>query len=526
MRDTKSNQKIIFQAALIIILGFAVYANSLSAKFIWDDECLVEDNPCIKSLSEIPKVFTQDTGASSGISYHSYRPLQIITYAIDYSFWLLNPSGYHFTNIFLHILVSLCVLWLINILFKDSAISFLAAAFFLVHPVHTQAVSYISGRADSLALLFMLLSLIFYIKVCQAGSAGFFSLALFSFALALLSRENSLILPVLLLLYHLTFRQKLKFRVILAFVIVALTYILLRLVALRHLLAISPPPLSQRIPGFFVAVANYLWLLLLPVNLHIEYGQRLFRFSDPLAITGMLSTLLLLAIAFRKINSNKLVFFCIAWFFLALLPQSNIYPLNAYMAEHWLYAPSLGFCLILAYGLVYFSRQRNIKIFIPAAVFILVFYAYFTARQNFFWQDPLIFFQRNLKYSPDSSLINNNLGKIYYSLGREKEAIALFRRAIEIYPGNINAYNNLASVYYNAGRKEEAIALFKKAIEINPARAALLYYNLAVIYLREGRASLAAQYCGQAMESGYKVNPEFLKALKLVPPDKIGTKQQ
>ena len=83
------HKKYILSISLIIILGFAVYSNSLKGKFIWDDKILIEDNVYIKSLTHLPKIFTKDTGAGAGERYSSYRPLQILTYLVNYSLWKL-----------------------------------------------------------------------------------------------------------------------------------------------------------------------------------------------------------------------------------------------------------------------------------------------------------------------------------------------------------------------------------------------------------------------------------------------------
>ena len=158
--------------ALIMILGLAVYANSLGGEFLWDDHHLIEDNMTINRWSKVTRVFTTDIASGAGGKYNFYRPLQIISYMFDYWLWKLNPIGYHLTNILLHILTALCLYWLINLIFKQPMLAFLSSVLFVVHPVHTEAVAYISGRADSLALLFMALCFIFYAKLQSKENIG------------------------------------------------------------------------------------------------------------------------------------------------------------------------------------------------------------------------------------------------------------------------------------------------------------------------------------------------------------------
>ena len=164
----------------------------------------------------------------------------------------------------------------------------------------------------------------------------------------------------------------------------AFIYIVLRLTVLRFLLPhISrSTTLFQRIPGFFVAITNYIRLLFLPLNLHMEYGAKLFYLTNPQAIIGILILSSLLIYAFR-IRNSKLTFFSISWFFVALLPLSNLYPINAYMAEHWLYLPSIGFFLLLSQGLNYLYTNKNLKVFTAIlTITLLIFYSSLTIKQN------------------------------------------------------------------------------------------------------------------------------------------------
>ena len=582
---------LVISIALIIILGFVVYGNSLDGKFVWDDEALVKNNIYIKNWHSIANLFTKDVGmhigADAGMKYNLYRPLQMLTYMCDYSFWKLNVTGYHLTNILLHIFTALAIYWLINILFGNRSLSLLTSVLFLVHPIHTEAVSYISGRADPLSLLLMLLSFIFYIKYLDRKKTSFYIPALLSYGLALLSRENSLILPVLFLLYHYSFKKKLRISPSLPIIGISALYLLLRLKISAQLTSgdfiSSTTTLFQRIPGFFAAITEYIKLLLLPFNLHMEYGNKLFSFTDLRVLLGIAILTFLLIYAFRKRNQNNLIFFSVSWFIISLLPAANLYPINAYMAEHWLYLPSVGFFLILAYSLNSLYRIKHFKILSIGVITVLVvFYSYLTIKQNGCWREPILFYERTLKYAPDSPRVHFNLGNLYRDIGKKDEAIALYKqaiklnpnyadaytnfgklcgdigrhqeeisaykKAIEINPYHPTAYNNLGAAYYDMGKFEEAIAAYKKAIELNPNYAEM-HYNLgiayadmgkyeeaiavykkalglnpdyapshgklAIAYYRKKQYDLAIRHCDRAIELGYKVDPEFLKFLKL-----------
>jgi tetratricopeptide (TPR) repeat protein len=560
----KKNKPLFLAIILIIFLGFIAYANSLNGKFLWDDTVLVRDNAYIKNWSCVTKIFTKDIAAGGANQFNFYRPLQMLTYMIDYSFWKLNVVGYHLTNVILHIFVALCIYWLLNILYNKSSLSLLTSLFFLVHPIHTEAVSYISGRADSLAALFMLLCFIFYIKQLGSKNLNFCLLTLLSYIFALLSKENSLIFPALLLLYHYNFKQKVIIKTFLPILSIACIYITIRFTVLRSLqpYLFSTTTLPQRIPGFFVALTNYLRLLILPIQLHQEYGKTLFHFSSPQAIIGIAVLLSLLFYSFIhsqhqtiathgedeqrllsipsqvlgifgenteakpkynhsrpralargsrrliKRNRNPLIFFSIFWFFIALLPVSNIYPIITYMSEHWLYLPSIGFFLVLASFLVSLYRNKKFKILAVTLITgLLFFYSYFTIKQNNYWKDPIIFYETTLKYAPTSPRIHNNLGLLYYEQGKTEEAVSLYKKAIELSPDFFDAYNNLANAYYKLGNNKEAIDLYKKAITLNPGLVDA-YNNLANLYADIGDTEEAVALYKKAIE----VNPDYANA--------------
>lgn len=468
---------------LIIILGFTIYLNSLRGEFIWDDAAFVKNNVYIKDWSNIIPVFTRDSGAGSSVVLNFYRPLQLFTYIIDYSLWGLNVFGYHLTNVVLHILVALTVYRLIMLIFGSIPLSFFTAVLFVVHPIHTEAVSYISGRGDLLSALFILLCLIFYIKNTQALKLGSTIIMVSSYILALFSKENALVVIPLLLLYHYVFRQKIKWRFFLPFLVVSFIYLLVRFVKLKSFffgLVVT----AKRIPGFFSALANYFKILLLPINLHMDYGNKFFSIIEPQVLFGLVASCLLLFLAFRKRDSNRLVVFAVFWFFIALLPTTSIYPIGAfYMAEHWLYLPSIGFFLILGRGLVFLYEKKNYSFIALGLLICLLFsYTYLTVKQNNYWKSGLEIYKRTLEYTPNSYMAHTNLGDRYLNSGNKTEAIKEYLKAVNSNPRFLLSYFKLGELYFENGDQEAGEKMFLKAIETNPSRAETYYYLGNVYY--------------------------------------------
>ena len=466
---------------LIVLLGFGLYANSINGKFIWDDRYLIKENIYIKNPADMPKLLTKNIGMGAGLKSASYRPLQMLTYAANYRLHGLDARGYHFTNILFHILAALALYFFLGAIFNNRNLSLIAALLFVSHPIHTEAVSYISGRADPMALFFMLLA---------------FTGPIFFYVLALLSRESALILPVLILLYHYAFGKKIERRSFLPVIIISAMYIALRVFVIRTNLPgdTCDTTVFQRMPGFFVAITEYFRLLLWPFGLHMEYGDRIFSMAEPKALLGICITVFLLGYAFFKRRKNKILFFSVLWFFITILPSSNLYPINAYMAEHWLYLPSIGFFLIVANGMTKWRGGLNLL-----SILLLVFYSSLTIMQNNYWKEPIAFYNKTLEYAPDSFRVHNDLGIEYYELGEKEKAARSYERAIELDPKPARAHNNLGVVYKNLGRLDEALAAFEKAVALDPGLAEA-YNNLGVAYDEKGKKDKAVAAYKKAIE--------------------------
>ena len=149
------NKKLLY--LVIAIVSFLVYYNALNNDFVFDDESVVQNNQSILTLANIPKFFTAEEGFHKVIGRY-YRPVVSSLYAVDYAIWGMNPFGFHLTNVIIHVIASLLLLMVLMKLFGDYKNGLLAALIgaliFAVHPIHTEAVSWISGRTDSLATLF------------------------------------------------------------------------------------------------------------------------------------------------------------------------------------------------------------------------------------------------------------------------------------------------------------------------------------------------------------------------------------
>lgn len=496
---------------LIALFGFILYANSLNGKFIWDDVYLIENNAYIHEISSanIRNIFTKNIldDANEGLIF--YRPVQMLSYMLDYSLWRFNVFGYHLTNVLLHILVALCVYFLISFFYTDHLLALFTALLFAACPLHAEAVAYISGRADLLASLFALLCFLAYIASLRFERIFPLIMMPLFYAIAIFSRENSLVLIGAFLFFNYMFKKKANLKAFLPIIAVSLSYLAIRWMISGSLF---PPAAAitfpQRIAGFFAALASYISLLLLPFPLHMEYGTKIFSWNSFPVVIGLILFAFLAAFFRKEIRKKSQAALSIGWFFIFLLPQANLYPVNAYMAEHWLYLPSIGFCLLGAKLFVYLWRAENLKkLAFFSLTAALIYYSFLTIRQNRYWQNPITFYEKTLAHAPRSSRLYNMLAIAYIASGRNKEAAEASKKAITSHPEYYKAYNTLATAYMNMGQNEEALRIYLKALDVNPNYPEA-YFNNGILYQKIGKINEAVA----SYQKAIALRPNYTKA--------------
>jgi tetratricopeptide (TPR) repeat protein/cytochrome b561 len=433
-----------------------------------------------------------------------YRPVQNLSYMIDYYFWNTDTYGFHLSNVLWHVGSGLLLFALLQRLLPaliasalpsnpnsesnsskfSSLIAFFLALLWLVHPVHSAAVDYISGRADSLAFFFaggawLLLLTARSRRTVMARSACYF-LAAFSLLLALCSRESAC-MWVLIFLFHLFvfekgFSGRAKIIVLAGCLAVVGIY-----AGLRQLPGQRPGPMPTngwsapvRAVLMLRALGDYGRLMIFPSNLHMERtvvnvdatqsnGEwRRTIESEYLTAAGLLVLACLLAGIARKGPGQPLRIFGVAWFILTYLPISNLFELNATVAEHWLYLPSVGFILFVAGCLVALPLPALKLAPVMACLFVVGLSARSYVRSGD-WLNSEIFYTRTLAAGGGSVRVVLNLGLVYSAKGEYHHAEMLLRRALKLCPSYLIARNNLAYVLQRQGKTEEADRTFHEA---------------------------------------------------------------
>jgi len=514
-----SKKELWLPVLILIIVGSFAYSFNLNNQLFWDDDDWIVNNNYVHAINwdNVKFWFTHDVLAGVGLSSNYYRPFLFFTFALNYILLGVKPLVYHLTSNAIHIFNSILVFWLIKSVFKRNLLAFLTSLFFLIHPLQTEAVTYISGRGDVLVAMFVLAALLIFNKNQTAKSFKLYALSLTFLILGLLSRETAIIFPVLALAFYVSVLSKEKFLKSIrngliktwSYFAVVIVYGILRLTALNFLDTLNfytePNIYSEnfhvRIFTFLPILWEYLKLLVVPVGLHMERGAVVYTslFQWPvwavfLAIIGILASIIrFYRLEIKQPNSNFRIWLLGAsWFFIALGPVSGITPINALMYEHWLYLPMVGFWLIISFYLVKLLdslklRQKTIGYW-PLAVGLFIylsFFVYQSIQRNILWGNPEEFYKNILMYEPNNPRINNNLGNLYLNQKNKELSEFYYRKAIEAGDAFAQPYYNLGAVLYARGDIPGAIQLYEKAIEINPGFF-YPYQDLAVIYARQG----------------------------------------
>ncbi len=488
-------QSDILRSLLLVLLAVAAHLPALSGQLIWDDVYLAQENPFIKSPIFVLEVFRHHLFLDS-FSPH-YRPVQNLSYMVDYFLWNTSPYGFHLTNVLLHAASGLLLYFLLKRLFggllgrpepaagKDtratSAAAFLVALLWVVHPVHSAAVDYISGRADSLAAL---LGCAGWLMFLQARSAegrwkpGLLrACALFFGLLALGSRETAGLWLLLFLVYHLGFEKSMTRRAR-TILLASAVCLFAAYTGLRHLPANrpgqgSPNEWSKPVRAVLMlrALGDYGRLMLFPSHLHMErtllkgdnyHNEASWKRSagtEYLSIGGLAMLAIFFSACKRRGPTQRLRIFGASWFLIAYLPTSNIVSLNATVAEHWLYLPSIGLLLFLAGCALEFPIRWHKSLGAVALCAIVALSVRSTIRSGD-WLNPETFYTRTLAEGGAGMRMAINLALIYSGRGDYPKSEALCRKVLALTPDYPMARNNLAHVLSKQGKLKEAEALF------------------------------------------------------------------
>ncbi|XP_068459915.1 protein O-mannosyl-transferase TMTC3 [Clinocottus analis] len=557
---------------MLLLTGLVVgcYWNSVSCGFVFDDVSAILDNKDLRPATSLRNLFLNDfwgTPMAEERSHKSYRPLTVLTFRLNYLFSELSAASYHLLNVVLH--AAVCVLFLrVCRLFLDKTSSLVAALLFAVHPIHTEAVTGVVGRAELLSSIFLLAAFLAYTKSTSADRSIVWApiaLTVVLVAAATLCKEQGITvigiccvhevfvaqgftLPMLLN----TLRQVLQgkdgfpyavLQTLLKLIVLVISTLLLVIVRVQVIqsqlpvftrfdnpAAVSPTPTRQLTFNYLLPVNA--WLLLNPSELCCDWTMGTIPLVESpldlrnLATLVFYSLLGLLAVHSlrHRTSSARTVIMALSLIVLPFIPASNLFfPVGFVVAERVLYVPSMGFCVLVAHGFKIVSHKGHLKKISWLIIGVLLTtHAVKTFKRNWDWESEYTLFTSALKVNKNNAKLWNNVGHALENQHDYVKALQYFLQATRVQPDDIGAHMNVGRTYKNLNKSREAEDAYLVAKSLMPqvipgkkyaTRVAPnhlnVYINLAnLIRANESRLEEADQLYRQAIS----MRPDFKQA--------------
>jgi protein O-mannosyl-transferase len=538
------------QALILIIVGFAFYANSFSNNYALDDGIVVIGNDYVqagfKGISKILKTdayesFYRHMGAKQQLAGGRYRPLSVVTFAIEQGLFGSNakvkpPDDVafvrHFMNVVYYIFsIVLLLYFLTTFVFKNNQlVAFITCFLFLIHPMHTEVVANVKSRDEILSFLFIILTFIAAFRYRETKQPKQLFFGLLFYFLALLSKEYAVTLLVLIpmLLYIVkgdSFRT--AFLATLPFLIIALLYIVIRISIVGKGATTENPDVlnnpylyasySERWATKIEVLMHYLKLLFYPHPLSSDYSYSTIpytNFGNSMVWISVLVHLSMIVATIVLFIKRNIIAFALAFYLLHLLLISNfVFNVGATMGERMVYHSSFGFAIALAVLIGWLlnklkEEQTKKVVGIGFAALLTIGCGITVVARNKDWKDDTTLFIADAATVPNSALANGNAGKAFIDLSerpenkaQEKElilkSIPYLKRSTEIHKKYVNGYLNVGVAYFKLKDYEKAKESWDKV--------KLIYPNNP--FLKTNMELLAATYYNNAMLMGEK-NPQ------------------
>lgn len=506
-------KKTLLTLLLSIVLSFAIFGNGIRAEYTYDDAPGVGTRLDLKDPRKIFALFVSPYYFQQP-EIGLYRPLPMVTYLINFSLFGTSPSSFHIVNILLHAISSFLVFKLIKFLTDNFKLAFITFLFFLTHPIHTEAVTLIVGRAEILAFLFSLLLIYFHLKKRYLLAGLSFLAALFSKEIALMS------IPLLFYTQWVTEKKFPKLLNYLFYVLPLAIYLLLRYIALGQYIFQSKAldfvenplafvSLPERIFTAFKVLYLYIEKLIYPVYLTNDYAYDVIKIvknplTSPETMLGVLLFILMIVLILHPKSRRTPLGLGAAIFLFPYLLVSNFgLTIGTIMGERLIYFSSLGFLLIISF-LILKLKEYKLWPEVPWIIIciLLIFYSGRTILRNEDWLNNDKLYAVNLKYHPEGFLTQLYWGTALLGKDAVEEAKKHLAEAEGIYPSNPKLITTLGALAEHEGKDDLAEKYYKTAIQkYNLAIEA--YSNLGYLYFHQQKYDLAAE--------------NFLKSIELYP---------
>jgi hypothetical protein len=516
--------------SIVLLAPLAVYIAALRYQFVFDDPDQIVYNAAVHSATSIPHYFTSDVSphASADEVGNFYRPVFLLWLLVNYKIGGLDPIWWHATSLAVHLLVTLLVYLLAFRMTRDELLAGGSALLFGLHPVHIEAVAWISGVTEPLLAVFFLTAFLCFINSRTVGRTSrqrwWLVASLGLYGLAVLEKETAIVLPAVIFIYEWLYEANDESEAVepkkdhgrlfrssagaLPYFGLTAVYLVSRWLALKGLgHAITPLSVKTIVLTWPSVWMFYVRLLVWPIGLSAFYDTPYITslsirdFVVPVLVIGIIAATL-----YFWSRSSRLVGFFSIWTLLPILPLLNVSVFKDGEIAHdrYLYLPSIGFCVLLAVavrhlklGSTRFHGMRIAQLFVFLG--LACFFGLATWSQESIWASDLSLASRGVAIAPRNIIAANNLGKELALRGDYDSAIPLFRQVTDRKAGYWLAHFNLGYVYYRVGNLPEAERYLRKAIELN-ANDAAGYRILGYTLLEVGRVDEAESVLRRAIE--------------------------
>ncbi|XP_015513359.1 protein O-mannosyl-transferase TMTC1 [Neodiprion lecontei] len=531
----------------VALVATGCYLNALGGDFVHDDIPAIVRNKDVLASSSVANILRDDfwgTPMQDPNSHKSYRPLTTLTFRLNYLTAGLTPMWFHATNVALH--AAACVLVTkvsLAVASLRPGFAALTGLLFAAHPIHTEAVTGIVGRADVLACIFFLLSFLAYHGQQTAHVWSSVGLG----ALSMLAKETGVTVLVLNLLYDLcrswhSIKRSLlearwndesrNFSRRAAALLVSFGVLLVVRLALLHgsLPKFSPPDnpaafhpcLHVRLLTFCYLAALNFWLLVCPATLSHDWQMGSVPLVASVADARNLATCLffggcvvLTYKAFTDFEQQRHPPLILGWMFLVLpfLPASNLFVTVGFvMAERILYIPSVGSILLTVYGaqVTWTAVPRRRSLITAGVVLLLASGCCRTVLRNRDWTSRETLLRSGLRTLPHNAKMHYNFANFLRDSSQPERAIIHYHLALWLWPTYASAHNNLGTLTVG----EEAEQHFLSAINAQPGHVNA-HYNLGQLYRKTNRTDECIRMLQRCVSLDPAYTPAYLVLARL-----------
>lgn len=479
----------------LFLLTILVYAGSLRNGYVaWDDDWFVQQNPYVTNLS-------MENQMHSFTSFYNGQYSPVTAFIMGLQYWLggSSPVLFHVISLIFHLLNGWLVYLLSRFIFKKGLPALLITGVFLLHPMQTESISWISAQKVLIYSFFFLLSLLSYTRYLASGYKirHLFYTGLF-FLISFLAKEQAFTLSIsLIALDYLHHRNLLSKKVIMEKLPFILFSVVMGLVTLASAKTGEFYAADKEKPGLLIQLvySAYSYILygikiIIPTSLSAfyPYPDETDKSHFPVYFyLGILVVGFILFWVIRNFRKQVLPIAGILFFTINILPVLQVMPLRDFMiADRYVYLPIIGFLILPVWLVDRFSSFKKTNILMGSFSALILIYSVLSYQQSKVWKSSLELFNQVVEQYPESSIGLNNRGLALQEAGNYQDAISDFKSAIELNPTSLFAYNNISIAYNKLNQPEKAIQYLNKAID-SRKDFAQAYFNRADSYSKIGQ---------------------------------------